>query len=137
MNLEYLYPIWVLLCLAAGALIGSQTDQGVFRGMTNGIYVAFLPVFLLMLGLWLTSWWRPILPPCLCGKCKQKQYRLARPISESPAKVRFKCPECGRVYECSKGRFDEVVENDRLVPYLRHSKWGRWTQNGDKPSPTP
>ena len=92
--------------------------------------MAMAPIFLLMAALAITSLWRPLLPPCRCGKCKQRKYRLAKQAGDTRQAIRYQCPECGRVYESSSGRFDEVANEGRLVPYLRHSKWGRWKESG-------
>ena len=136
MNIEYLYPVWLVLCMASGAHIGTQTGQGVFQGMADGVIVAFLPVFLLMLVLWSMSLWRPILPPCRCGKCKHKEYRYVSPDESGHAGVRFGCPACGRIYEAGENRFDEVTCDGGIAPFMRHTKWGRWKQcAADAPRP--
>ncbi len=126
MNIERLYPIWLILCAATGALLGNVTGYGTVRGLADGMIVAVSPIFLLMLALALMSLWRPILPPCRCGKCNHKGYRYVSPASDNPSGIRFRCPECGRVYESSGGRFDEVSNDGHIIPYMRHSKLGRW-----------
>jgi hypothetical protein len=126
MNIERLYPLWFILCAAMGALLGSVTGYGAVRGLVDGLIVAASPLFLLMLALALMSLWRPVLPPCRCGKCTHKEYRHVSPASDIPSGIRFQCPECGRVYASSKERFDEITNDGRIVPYMRHTKWGRW-----------
>ena len=129
MKIEHLYPGWVILCAGAGAVIGTRTGQGVVQGMVDGVFVAFLPIFLLMLVLWLMSLWRPILPPCRCGKCKHKQYRYVSCDDNGHRGVRFGCPTCGRVYEARQNRFDEVTDDGGIAPYMDHTKLGRWKQS--------
>jgi len=126
MKLEFLYPVWLILCTATGAALGHFTGYGTLRGLSDGVIVAMMPLFLLMLSLGIASLWRPLLPPCRCGKCSGRKYRLARQAGDTPQAIRFRCPECGRVYESSRGRFDEVADDGRLLPFLHHSKWGRW-----------
>ena len=126
MNIERLYPLWFILCAAIGAVLGNVTGYGTVRGLADGMIVAVSPIFLLMLALALMSLWRPILPNCRCGKCNHKGYRYVSPASHTPSGIRFRCPECGRVYESSRGRFDEVSDDGHIIPYMRHSKWGRW-----------
>ena len=130
MKLEFLYPAWFILCTSAGAFLGNVTGYGTLRGLSDGAIVAMAPIFLLMAALAITSLWRPLLPPCRCGKCKQRKYRLAKQAGDTRQAIRYQCPECGRVYEPSNGRFDEVANDGRLVPYLSHSKWGRWKESG-------
>jgi len=125
-RLEFLYPVWLVLCAATGAFLGNVTGYGTIRGLSDGVIVAMAPLFLLMLALGIASLWRPLLPPCRCGKCSRRKYRLARQVGEARQAIRYRCPECGRVYESSDGRFDEVADDGRLLPYLHHSKWGRW-----------
>ncbi len=126
MKLEFLYPAWLILCSATGAVLGNVTGYGTLRGLSDGVIVAMMPLFLLMLALGIASLWRPLLPPCRCGKCSGRKYRLVRQVDDTRQAIRYRCPECGKVYESSNGRFDEVTDDDRLLPYLYHSKWGRW-----------
>lgn len=77
MKLELLYPAWVILCAATGALLGNVNGYGTFRGLSDGVIVAMLPIFFLMIGLGIMSLWRPLLPPCRCGQCNHKGYRYA------------------------------------------------------------
>lgn len=126
MNLEKLYPLWFILCTAAGASIGHFTGYGVLKGAVDGVFISWTPLFLLVLLLAFMSVWRPTLPSCRCGKSGRNAYRLAGVVSEAPRRVRFQCAACQRIYESSAGRFDEATGDGRLEPYMRHSKWGRW-----------
>ena len=126
MNLERLYPIWFILCASAGAVVGNLTGYGAIHGLTDGMMVAVSPLFLLMMGLLLMSFWRPILPPCRCGHSNHKGYRHVSPADDAKSGIRFECPKCGRAYELSKDRFDEIASDGHTIPYMRHTKWGRW-----------
>lgn len=129
--MNYLYPLWLILCISVGGLLGYMTGYGTFRGMTDGMFVAVLPLFLFMIGLMLMSLWRPILPACRCGKCPSKRFRYVRPTKDDQPGIRFQCSACGRIYVSSQGRFDEVSADGQMIPYLRHSRWGRWKQRSD------
>lgn len=129
MNIERLYPLWFILCAAAGALLGNVTGYGPVQGLVDGIIVAVSPLFLMMLAHGIMSLWRPIIPPCRCGKCTYKEYRYVSHASDDSSGIRFQCPACGRVYASSRGRFDEVSDDGRIVPYMCHSQWGRWRKN--------
>lgn len=126
MKLDYLYPVWFILCISLGALLGNATGYGAFRGSVDGMFVAISPLLLLMVGLALMSLWRPLLPRCRCGKCPNRRTRYRRPADDDNIGARFQCPLCGRVYAASPGRFDDVAADGQIVPYLHHSKWGRW-----------
>jgi predicted RNA-binding Zn-ribbon protein involved in translation (DUF1610 family) len=130
MNSERLYPIWFVLCALAGAVIGAVTGHGAIRGLTDGMLIAALPLFLLLLAYPLLILWRPTLPICRCRQCNHKGYKYVGPTDglQVGGSVRFRCPQCGRVYELSRDRFS-VLENDcRTVPYMHHTKWGRWKE---------
>jgi hypothetical protein len=100
------------------------------RGMTNGMLIAALPVFLLVLIYLILMAWRPDLPTCRCGKCRYKNYMYIGPsdMIRADGSFRFKCPKCGRVYEKNLNRFNELMADGKMVPYMSHSKWGRWKQ---------
>jgi hypothetical protein len=72
MNIERLYPLWFILCAAAGALLGNVTGYGPVQGLVDGIIVAVSPLFLIMLAHGIMSLWRPIIyrrkPPALPGR---------------------------------------------------------------------
>lgn len=125
MNIERIYPIWFVLCAAAGVVIGNATGHGAIRGVINGMLVAAAPLFLLILTCLLMRLWRPDLPTCRCGQCRCREYRYVGQ-DEGGTSTRFSCPICGRLYELSGGRFDELAGDGRVVPYMRHTKWGRW-----------
>ncbi|QLQ24426.1 MAG: hypothetical protein HZT41_05745 [Dechloromonas sp.] len=72
MKLELLYPAWVILCAATGALLGNVNGYGTFRGLSDGVIVAMLPIFFLMIGLGIMSLWRPLLPPVVAGSAITK-----------------------------------------------------------------
>lgn len=133
MRLEFLYPAWFVLCASIGAFLGNATGYGALRGLSDGVIVATMPIFLLMAALGVISLWRPLLPPCRCGKCRQRNYRLAERAGDARPATRYRCPECGRVYESSKGSFDEVTEDGCIIPYMHHSKWGRWRKHAAGP----
>ena len=130
MNLERAYPWWFAACASAGAIIGKLTGQGAIQGLVTGLLVAAAPLVLLVLGIAVQSAWRPILPPYRCGKCTHRQYRVAPAApgdADAPgAPVGFSCPECGRIYQASGASFDELAADGRVIPYMRHSPWGRW-----------
>lgn len=138
MNIERLYPIWFVLCAAAGATIGHATGRGALRGLTDGMLIAVLPLFLLGLMLLILRLWRPDLPTCRCGQCRSRGYRYVGRAdgTSDDTPPRFGCPRCGRVYGLSGGRFDELADDGRTVPYMRHTKWGRWKQTGTEPPVT-
>jgi hypothetical protein len=137
MKLDYWYPVWVILCACIGALLGNMTGYGTFRGMTDGVIVAMLPFFLLMVALSVMSRWRPILPPCRCGKCNHKAYRYvgSSDLADAGRQTRWLCPECERTYQSCKGRFDELLNDGRIAPYMSHTKWGRWRKYESGPPP--
>lgn len=128
MNIERLYPVWFVLCAAAGAIVGRVTGRGAMRGLTDGMLVAALPLFLLILTHLLLRLWRPDLPTCRCGQCRSREYRYVGQADggNGGTPIRFSCPRCGRLYELSGGRFDELADDGRAVPHMRHTKWGRW-----------
>jgi hypothetical protein len=130
MNIERLYPIWFLLCASAGAVIGIVTGHGAIRGLTAGMLIAVLPLFLLGLTYPLLMLWRPNLPTCRCRKCNYKGYEYVGSADGPKAggSVRFSCHQCGRVYELCHDRFNEVVNDGRTVSYMHHTKWGRWKE---------
>ncbi len=128
MNFERLYPIWFILCALAGAIIGSVTGHGAIRGLINGMLAAASPIFLLTAAHLLLRLWRPDLPACRCGHCSSRGYKYIAPTDgpQAGAPRRFQCPQCERVYELAGGRFDERAKDGSTVPYLYHTKWGRW-----------
>lgn len=127
MNIERLYPICFILCAAAGAVIGKFSGHGIIRGLTDGMLIAALPVFLLIFGHLLWTFWRPILPACRCRQCNHRGYRYAGSTdNQTGGPVRFSCPKCGRVYEVSGNRFNELAADGSTIPYMHHSRWGRW-----------
>lgn len=130
MKFERLYPIWFAMCAAVGAIVGNLTDYGAIRGLTDGMIVAVMPLLLMILAVLFMSLWRPPLPDCRCGQCKHKGYRYLGPTDDAHAGIRFNCPKCGRVYESFNGRFDEIAGDGHIVPYMHHSKWGRWKITG-------
>jgi hypothetical protein len=137
MNIERLYPIWFVLCASAGAIIGSATGHGAIRGLTDGMLIAAAPIFVLVLAHLLLMLWRPDLPACRCGRCRHRGYRYVGSADDGKAGIphRFSCPRCGRVYELSDGRFDELANDGHTVPYMRHTKWGRWRKTEAHPPP--
>lgn len=128
MNIERLYPIGFIICAIIGAIIGRVSGHGVLRGMTNAMIIAALPVFLLILIYLILMAWRPDLPVCRCGKCRCRDYRYAGSTDSPRAAsiVHFECPKCGRVYEKDHGSFNELLADGQTVPYMNHTKWGRW-----------
>jgi hypothetical protein len=138
MNIERLYPIWFVLCALSGATIGSVTGHGAIRGLTGGMIIAALPLFLLGLAYLLMMLWRPDLPNCRCRQCNYKGYVFDGSIDglEAGGSVRFRCPRCGRVYELSIDRFNELADDGSTVPYMHHTKWGRWKETTAEQTPT-
>jgi hypothetical protein len=138
MNLERLYPFWFVLCAIAGAIIGSLTGHGAITGLTGGMLIAALPLLALGLAHLMMTLWRPILPTCRCLKSNHKGYRYVEPADglASGRSVRFGCAKCGRVYELAHDRFNELATDGRTVPYMHHTKWGRWkeTSAGSPPA---
>lgn len=132
MHLERLYPIWFVLCAAAGAATGHFTGQGAVAGLVAGMLVAALPLLALVVALALWMRWRPDLPTCRCGQCKARDYRYVAPDEGDRAgrPVRFSCPRCGRLYALSGGRLDEITSDGRAIPFFYHTKWGRWRKAG-------
>lgn len=136
--MDYLYPAWFILCVTAGAVVGYLTEYGTFKGMTDGALVAASPLLLVMIGLALMSIWRPILPKCRCGECPRKNKRYVSPANDGQKiGIRVQCPVCGRIYATALGRFDEVADNGQIIPYMHHSKWGRWKRHADQPPAQP
>ena len=137
MNIERLYPIWFVLCALTGVTIGSVTGHGTIRGLTVGMMIAVLPLFLVGLTYILTMLWRPDLPTCRCRQCNYKGYKYIGSTDDLPSggSIRFGCPQCGRVYELSKDRFNELANDGRIVPYMHHTKWGRWKETKAKQPP--
>lgn len=137
MNIERLYPFWFVLCASAGAIIGSLTGHGAIPGLTGGMLIAVLPLFLLGLTYLLLTLWRPNLPTCRCRQCNYKGYKYIGSTDglQSGEYVRFSCPKCGRVYELSRDRFNELANDGRTVPYMHHTKWGRWKETNAEQTP--
>ncbi len=137
MKIERLYPIWFVLCASAGAIIGRMTGDGIIRGLIAGMLVAALPLFLLVLVNLLLMLWRPNLPTCSCRQCNQKGYRYIDSADghQTGVSVRFGCPRCGRLYELSRDRFNELTNDGRTIPYMYHTKWGRWKEAKAEQSP--
>jgi hypothetical protein len=128
MNAERIYPITFIISAAIGAIIGKVTGYGTIRGLTVGMLIAALPIFLLIIGYLFLMRWRPDLPNCRCGQCKYKNYQFVGQtgLNKADTRLRFKCPKCGRTYELFEARFDELTPDSHIVPYMGHSKWGRW-----------
>jgi hypothetical protein len=127
MKIEHLYPIWFILCAAAGALIGHFSGHGIIPGLTTAIMIAVAPIFLLILTHLLWMRWRPILPICRCGRCNHREYRYVESTDGNTGRiVRFSCPQCGRIYELSRNQFYEIAADGSIEPYMNHTKWGRW-----------
>jgi hypothetical protein len=138
MNIERLYPIWFVLCASAGTIIGSATELGAIRGLTGGMLIAVFPLFLLGLTYLFLMLWRPTLPTCRCRQCNYKGYKYIGSTDGLQAvdSIRFRCPQCGRVYELSHDRFDELANDGCTVPYMHHTKWGRWKEIKAEQTPT-
>jgi hypothetical protein len=137
MNIERLYPIWFLLCASAGVTIGSVTGHGAIRGLTGGMLIAALPLFLLGLTYLFWMLWRPTLPTCRCRQCNYKGYKYVESADglQAGGSTRFRCPQCGRVYGLSRDRFNELTNDGRTVPYMHHTKWGRWKETKAEQTP--
>ena len=137
MNIERLYPIWFVVCASAGATIGSITGHGAIRGLTDGMLIAVLPLFLMGLTNLLLMLWRPLLPTCRCRQCNHKGYKYVGSTDglQAADSIKFRCPQCGRVYELSRDRFNELANDGHAVPYMHHTKWGRWKDKKDEQTP--
>jgi uncharacterized C2H2 Zn-finger protein len=137
MKIEHLYPIWFILCALAGSIIGRMTGHGAIRGMTDGMIIAVLPLFVLLLAYPILKLWRPTLPTCRCRQCNYKGYTYVGPGEglQSYSSRRFRCPQCGRVYELSRDRFSEIVNDDHTIPFMHHTKWGRWKETKTQQNP--
>jgi hypothetical protein len=137
MNIERLYPIWFVLCASAGAIVGRVTGDGTIRGLVAGMLIAALPVFLLGLMYLLLMLWRPNLPICRCRQCNHKGYKYIDSADghQTGVSIRYMCPQCERLYELSRDRFNEVANDGRIVPYMYHTKWGRWKKTKAEQSP--
>ncbi|PKN18663.1 MAG: hypothetical protein CVU71_14415 [Deltaproteobacteria bacterium HGW-Deltaproteobacteria-6] len=138
MKIKHLYPIAFVICAIIGAIVGKTTGYGALRGMTDGIIIAALPLFLIILIYPVLTAWRPVLPVCRCGKSRARNYLYIGPAdaAQTDGSVRFKCPTCGRIYEKDHNRFNELMPDGKMVPYMSHSKWGRWRQTpASQPSP--
>lgn len=129
-DLTLVYPIWFALCASAGAIIGSATGHGALHGLTSGMLVAVLPLFLMGLTYVFLMLWRPVLPVCRCRRCNCKSYKYIGSTDsfQSGGSIRYGCPQCGRVYELSHDRFNELANDGHTIPYMYHTKWGRWQE---------
>jgi uncharacterized C2H2 Zn-finger protein len=130
MNIERVYPIWLLVCASAGVALGIVTGEGAIQGLIAGMLIAVLPLLLLGLTYPLLMLWRPSLPICRCRECNYKGYKYVRSSDglHVGSSVRFRCPRCGRVYELSRDRFNELANDGHTIPYMQHTKWGRWKE---------
>jgi hypothetical protein len=113
------------------------TGRGAIRGLTGGMIIAALPLFLLGLTYLLMMLWRPTLPTCRCHQCNYKGYEYVGPSEglQSGSSIKFRCPQCGRVYELSRDRFSELANDDRTIPFMHHTKWGRWKETKAEQTP--
>jgi hypothetical protein len=137
MKIEHLYPIWFILCALVGSIIGSMTGHGAIRGMTDGMVIAVLPLFVLLLTYPILKLWRPTLPTCRCRQCNYKGYTYVGPGEglQSCSSSRFRCTQCGRTYELSRDRFSELAHDDQTIPFMHHTKWGRWKETRAEQTP--
>lgn len=130
MKIEHIYPVWFILCTVAGAIIGNFTGYGTVRGLTDGMMIAFSPLFIFGITYFLFMLWRPILPQCRCRQGNHKSYTYIETTEDSQAgrAVRFGCPRCGRIYEKIENRLNEITKDGISIPYMHHTKWGRWKE---------
>jgi hypothetical protein len=128
MNIERLYPPVFIVCAATGAVVGKVAGYGVLRGLMWGMCIAALPVFLLLVAYLVVTMWRPVMPVCRCGQTRYRDYAYVAPKGNIPAddRVHFRCPKCGRTYEKRRERFDELTADGCAMPYMTHTRWGRW-----------
>jgi hypothetical protein len=127
MNLDRALPIFVILCISIGALMGHLWGSSAVIGAAIGLAVGFSPLLLLAIAYGFIVLWRPETPTCMCGKCESKGYEYLGPFSKpNDDTYYYKCPSCGREYRLQNKRFDLRLSKNDFQPYMMISKWGKW-----------
>lgn len=130
MNLDRTLPIFVILCVSIGALIGYLRGNSAVTGAEIGLAVGFSPLLLLAIGCAFFTLWCPDRPTCMCGKYKSIDYKHLSHLSKRKRDVYYyKCCNCGREYRLQNKHFDLRLSENDFQSYMMISKWGRWRRS--------
>lgn len=124
---RFFIAVLVVGCALATALhYGAREGRPfLYVGATAAVILLVLAV---VVGLsFLAVWWRPSFPRCKTGKCKDA-LDYERLGTEGDV-TRYRC-RCGIEYLLSPDGTLKVVESGETIPFMRHTRFGRW-----KPSP--
>ena len=119
--------VLVLLLLVALLAIGMRCGASyghllfgaaVVAGAIAAICAAYVGVLFLAVS------WRPPFPPCRSGKCRRvEDYEY---LGRNDAGKKYRC-KCGSEYQfLPDGSFVELLGGRDRVPFMRHSRLGRW-----------
>jgi hypothetical protein len=129
MNLEKVFPWFVVLCMAGGGILAHRSGASLMAGVAGGLGVGMLPLLVLGAIYWLMMAWRPERPPCVCGKCKSDEYVSVGPmVKPEDSTYYYKCPHCGCEYRSHGSLFDLKTAHG-YSPYMEISRWQRWKRN--------
>ncbi len=129
MNLELIFPIFMIFCAALGCVIAYVLGESILLGASLGLFVGFSPLFILGIAYYFMQMWRHDRPDCVCGECKSGDYHFIDSQSNINERIYFfKCPHCGREYRWHGNRF-EVSTPEGLKPHMKISRWGRWVKD--------
>jgi hypothetical protein len=109
------------LVIVAGFIGYKQGHTVLYAGIAAltilGIYGIYIITALLV------SVWRPPFPRCRTGRCAGVGYYHY--VGSDGNLKRYRC-ECGIVYLLSQDGTLNVVEQEKVVPFMRHSRFSRW-----------
>lgn len=127
MNFEHLLLAFNFVSIIAGAIIAVCIDVSPWLGAACGCLVGASPMIILCVICVGIMWWCPDLPRCKCGQTKYGEYEYVDPMEFSEDMwYEYRCPKCGRRYKSKRGILVECRGNGITVPFMKHSRWGRW-----------
>lgn len=115
--------------MAGGGMLTHLSGGSIAAGIASGLAIGILPLLILGATVKLMQAWCPERPPCICGKCQSDDYDFLGPMHQSEDDAYYyQCPHCHREYRSQGSRFDLKTENG-YTPYMKISRWQRWTIN--------
>ncbi len=134
MNLEKVFPVFVILCMGSGILIGYFQEGDTLTKLANGAgigaAVGISPMLALGIACGFMMLWRPDRPACICGKGKSSDYKHLSHLSQRKRDVYYyRCPNCSRQYRLADKRFDLRVSENDFQTFMVISKLGRWRRS--------
>ena len=121
---------WMIAILFVGGLVAWLLGHSPLWGLVIGSAIASAPLVLLGIPIGIMALWRPARPRCKCGRCTSGQFRYIGPDSVRPNMTYdYQCPSCERRYRLRGASFHEILPDHSTIPYMTHSKFGRWTHD--------